>query len=96
MHQERHCGVFILHESAQVNPGVAFLRVGTISLVEHKTDVRDDSEKMISIFAVEFHCFIVAGREQNLRPRALALNLLFLVEGVAYGFAVLLEDYLVE
>ncbi len=96
LHQKRHCRVLPAHEAAEVHSGINLLAVGTVAPVENEADVGDDSEEVASVSAVEFHGFVVAGREQNLRPRALALNLLLLVEGVAYGLAVLLEDELVE
>ena len=64
--------------------------------MHHKSHIGDDADDVRPIAVVEFDGFVVTSRHQHFRPGALAEELLLLVERIADGDGVLLENEFVE
>ena len=96
LHQEGHRGVLAADEPAEVDARVDLLHLGLVAFVDDEADVGDDADDVVLVLLVVVVGLVVAGGHQDLGAGALAKELLFFVEGVAHGGAVLLEDEFVE
>ena len=96
LQQHGHQGVVLADAAAEVDPGVVFLALRRVAAVQDESYVGDHAQEVLLVAFVELHGLLVAAGQEDLRTRALAQNLLLLVEGILEELGVLQQDQLVE
>ena len=64
--------------------------------MQHKTDIRDHTNHVLTVALVQFHRLVVTGSEQQFRSSTFTEQLLFLIECIEDGHGVLLQHQFIE